>query len=98
MRPGACDVRRRLVIIAAFLLAGAVVNVAVMFEWLYLPLWPGFVANILFYPVVLWLVMYHCCGASSCASIRRRPSQCVNCGYPIGESPVCTECGRELAT
>lgn len=28
------------------------------------------------------------------AKRRRRPGLCANCLYPLGRSPVCTECGR----
>ena len=59
-----------------------------------IPLWPGFAVNTLFYGTVLWLLIpgpfvlrRH---------IRMKRGQCVKCGYPLGESPVCSECGRPL--
>ena len=55
------------------------------------PIWPGFAVNTLFYAGVLWVVF-----AGPLAlrrMIRRRRGQCPTCAYPIGQSPVCTECG-----
>ena len=58
------------------------------------PLWPGFALNTLFYAVVLWLL------AGGSFALRRfwRVQQgfCPKCGYPMGESSVCTECGCGL--
>jgi hypothetical protein len=31
-------------------------------------------------------------------SWRRRHHRCMSCGYPIGTSPVCTECGEAVAS
>jgi hypothetical protein len=56
------------------------------------PLWPGFAINALFYAVILWLLF-----AAPFALRRRRRIKrglCLACAYPIGESEVCTECGR----
>ena len=36
----------------------------------------------------LWAVRGH---------VRKRHSQCPRCGYPVGTSPVCTECGARLS-
>jgi len=64
----------------------------------YLPtrvLWPGFAVNTIFYASILWLLL-----AGPCALRRRlraRHGQCQNCGYPIGVSPVCTECGEAIS-
>ena len=58
------------------------------------PLWPGFAINTLFYAGVLWVLF---CGPFSLRRmIRRRRGQCPACAYPIGKSPVCTECGADL--
>jgi len=55
------------------------------------PLWPGFAVNTLFYAGVLWVLF---CGPFALRRmIRRRRGQCPHCAYPIGQSPVCTECG-----
>ena len=57
----------------------------------YGPIWIGLVINTIFYAAVAWLVLR---GPSE---IRRRIRQyrgrCQACGYPIGLSSVCTECG-----
>jgi hypothetical protein len=58
------------------------------------PLWPGFAINTVFYAVILWLLF-----AAPIALRRRRRIKrglCPACAYPIGESDVCTECGRPL--
>lgn len=66
-------------------------------EYRYLPtlvLWPGFAVNTVFYATILWLML-----AAPFALRRRlraRRGQCQQCGYPIGVSPVCTECGAAL--
>jgi hypothetical protein len=58
------------------------------------PVWPGFAINTLFYAGVLWVLW-----ATPFAlrrMIRRRRGQCPACAYPIGQSPVCTECGAAV--
>lgn len=58
------------------------------------PRWPGFAINLAFWTcVAAWG-----CGlvVGSRRFIRWRRHLCVACGYPIGSSPVCTECGRRL--
>lgn len=65
-------------------------------------LWPGLIVN----PVLLggsaFLILF---GPLAAAVVgrrlvsrlaRRAAGRCVFCAYPIGESPVCTECGRDL--
>lgn len=59
------------------------------------PLWLGFAVNSLVWggampPLIL-------AARSVRGLVRRRRGQCVKCGYPVGTSPVCTECGREVA-
>jgi len=59
-----------------------------------MPLWPGFAINMLFYAAILWGVF-----AAPFALRRRRRVKrglCPACAYPIGDSPVCTECGRAV--
>ena len=56
--------------------------------------WPGFAINTLFYAVILWLLF-----AAPFALRRRirvRRGMCPACAYPVGDSDVCTECGRPL--
>ena len=58
------------------------------------PIWPGFAINTLFYAVVLWGLF-----AAPFALRRRRRIKrglCPKCAYPIGDSPVCTECGAAI--
>ncbi len=54
--------------------------------------WPGFIVNMVFYAVLLWLPFV----------VRRwgrvRRGLCPKCAYPMGESVVCTECGRALSS
>lgn len=63
------------------------------------PIWPEFIANTLFYSVVLWLLiawprrLY----LNLVRREREEGNQCPSCGYPIGTSPLCTECGAALA-
>ena len=58
------------------------------------PIWPGLAINTVFYAVVLCLLV------SGPFVLRRfiriRSGLCPKCTYPMGESNVCTECGREL--
>ena len=58
------------------------------------PLWPGFAVNTLFYAAVLWLLGYSVFATRR--FIRMKRGRCVKCGYPRGESGVCSECGAEL--
>ena len=58
------------------------------------PIWPGFAVNILFYAAVLWMMF------AVPFALRRRlriwRGQCPACTYPVGQSPVCTECGAAV--
>ncbi len=50
--------------------------------------------NTLLYTAVLWLLIP---GPFVLRRlIRMKRGRCVKCAYPMGESAVCTECGREL--
>jgi hypothetical protein len=58
----------------------------------YLPLWPGFALNTLFYASLLGLLFL---GPGRLRRyLRGRRGLCPACAYPVGEGPVCTECGR----
>ncbi len=58
------------------------------------PIWLGFAVNTLFYAAVLWLLI---CGPFALRRlIRVRRGLCPGCGYLVGESDVCTECGMAL--
>lgn len=58
------------------------------------PLWPGFAINTLFYAAILWVLF------AIPTALRRRwrlkRNLCPGCRYPIGTSPLCTECGAPL--
>jgi hypothetical protein len=57
-------------------------------------IWPGFAINTVFYAAILWLLF------AAPGFVRRRirikRGRCPACGYPIGSSDVCTECGAVL--
>ena len=58
------------------------------------PIWPGFAVNTIFYAVVLWLLI---CGPFAMRRIIRvKRGRCPKCAYPMGESAVCSECGKAL--
>jgi hypothetical protein len=63
-----------------------------------LPLCPlprGFAVNTVSYAAILWLLI---CGPRALRRrLRIRRQRCPACGYPLGTSPVCTECGREVS-
>ena len=57
-------------------------------------IWPGFIVNTLLYamlPFLLFSMKFKMRGY-----IRFIRKQCIKCGYPIGQSEVCTECGTQL--
>ncbi len=59
------------------------------------PLWPGFAVNTLFYAAILWLLIPGPFALRRFIRVRR--GLCPACAYPMGESAVCTECGKALA-
>ena len=58
------------------------------------PIFPGFAIDTIFYAAMLWLPF------AAFGRIRRRRrikrGLCPACAYPIGESGVCTECGKPI--
>ena len=58
------------------------------------PIWPDFAVNSLFYAALLWLLIPGPFALRRFIRVRR--SLCPKCAYPMGESAVCTECGKEL--
>ena len=56
------------------------------------PIWPGFAINTIFYAAILWVVFF----APGKVKLRRRRNLCPACAYPVGASPVCTECGAAI--
>ena len=57
------------------------------------PLWPGFIANTVFYATLVWLPT---CPFVLRRFLRVRRGLCVKCAYPMSETAVCSECGTEL--
>ena len=58
------------------------------------PLWPGFAINTIFYAAILWLLF-----AFPFVIRRRRRIKrglCPACAYPVGDSAVCSECGKNV--
>ncbi len=60
----------------------------------YLPVWPGFVINALFYAAILWLLTIGPFFALR-RLIRHRRGLCLACGYDLrhAEHEACPECG-----
>ncbi|MHC4217971.1 MAG: hypothetical protein ACYSU7_05890 [Planctomycetota bacterium] len=59
------------------------------------PILSGFAINTLVYAVALWSIIL---GPTTLRrTIRRRRHRCPACGYPIGESDLCSECGGALS-
>ena len=57
-------------------------------------IWTGFLVNTLLYAALLWLLT---CGPFVLRRfLRVRRGLCPKCAYPMGESAVCTECGKPL--
>ncbi len=87
--------KRRLLIIAIFLLAGAVVVRPPTFvRALPLrPIWPGFAVNTAFYAALLWLLIPGPFALRRFLRLKR--GQCFACGYDLGhaEHAACPECG-----
>ena len=62
--------------------------------WPTTPIWPGVAVNAAVWTAVLWSVL---CGPGTARrALRRRRGLCLRCGYPVGVSPVCTECGAAV--
>lgn len=58
------------------------------------PIWRGFILNSSLYGAAIWLLL--ATAALTRRLVRRWRRQCTNCGYPVGASPICTECGSPL--
>ena len=72
-----------------------------LFVWYgfpFLPIWPGFAVNTVFYAVILWLPIR---GPFALRRlIRRKRGLCVTCGYDLrhAEHDACPECGAGYST
>ncbi len=58
------------------------------------PIWSGFLLNTALYAVLAWLCMRGMVYVRE--MMRKERGRCPACAYPMGESSVCSECGREL--
>ncbi len=67
-------------------------------QWRRLPIrpatWLGLSANTFFYATLLWLLIPGPFVLRRLLRVRR--GLCPKCAYPMGESAVCTECGKAL--
>lgn len=63
-------------------------------EYLYAIRYDGLIVNTLVYALLLWLIFFAPFAARR--ALRRRRGTCEKCAYPIGTSPVCTECGAAV--
>lgn len=59
-------------------------------------MWIGFAANSVLYGFLSGVIFGLLLGWHRRRRVRR--NECAACGYPIGTSPVCTECGAPLPT
>ena len=60
------------------------------------PVWAGFLINTIVFGSGVWIVWRARSRYVQRSRIER--GLCPKCAYPVGESAVCCECGRELAT
>jgi hypothetical protein len=58
------------------------------------PIWSGFIINTIFYAVLVASLVSAFQKLRSRRRMRKR--LCPRCAYPVGASPVCTECGEPL--
>lgn len=58
------------------------------------PLWGGLLINALAYGGISWIVLTG--GMWARKERRRRLNRCIACGYQIGQSTRCSECGADL--
>ncbi len=64
------------------------------FLWI-CPTWPGFGVNTIIYGALFWPLISGLFSVRGLVRVRR--GLCPKCAYPMGESSVCTECGKPLA-
>jgi hypothetical protein len=56
--------------------------------------WPGFAINTVFYAGILWLLLAAPFALRRWRRVKR--GLCPACAYPVGDSEVCTECGKPV--
>ena len=61
----------------------------------YHPRWTAFVCNALLYAALLW-PLFLVAPRTIRRHRRARRGLCLACGYPVGESAVCSECGKAV--
>lgn len=66
------------------------------FDLPYRPISIGFAVNTVFYALLLGLLVVVSIGVRR--ELRRKRGLCETCAYPVGASPVCTECGATVQT
>jgi hypothetical protein len=63
----------------------------------YAPIWSGLLLNTLLYASSLWMLcQFMVLPLRFRRRLRLRRGLCPHCAYPIGSSPLCTECGKPL--
>jgi hypothetical protein len=62
------------------------------------PIWPGFAINTVFYAAILWglFVLLFTVPLALRRRLRSRRGLCSKCGYPVGTSERCSECGAAV--
>ena len=58
------------------------------------PIWPAFALNTIAYAFATWLMWL--LWTMTMRTQRRLRGRCGRCAYPVGVSPVCTECGHRV--
>ena len=80
------------------------IEISKFFQWLHVrqtrylpaqPMWWGFLLNTFFYASVVWLLIPGPFALRRFLRVRR--GLCQKCAYPMGESAICSECGKPLA-
>ena len=56
------------------------------------PTWPGFLYSTLMYGAFAWVLLFM--PGVMRKRLRARRGLCVECAYPLGDFPVCPECGK----
>lgn len=59
------------------------------------PIWPGFAVNTISYAAALWFLVRGPFVLRRYVRVKRH--LCPECGYPVGVSAMCTECGRAVS-
>jgi hypothetical protein len=64
------------------------------------PIASGWIGNSLIFALAAWLLLFAAPSTvrGYITHIRRSRRLCPHCGYPIGNSPICSECGRPVTS